>query len=171
MREPLRDKSRLEHILEAIETILNRCEGLTYNSLTADKILFGGIVYHTMIIGEAAFNLSKAFQQEHNETEWREIAKMRHNLVHGYYQVDPRIVWSVIQHDLPSLRQQVSRYLRETNWDEWEKNLVVINETAVHKSLLQTAARMKQRGYDTNEICKITGLSREEIDDINIVEL
>jgi len=23
---------------------------------------------------------------------------------------------------------------------------------------------MKQRGYDTNEICKITGLSRDEIE-------
>ena len=30
--------------------------------------------------------------------------------------------------------------------------------------LTQTATRMKQRGYDTDEICKITGLSREEIE-------
>jgi hypothetical protein len=41
---------------------------------------------------------------------------------------------------------------------------VVIVETATHKSLTQTATRMKQRGYDTDEICKITGLSREEIE-------
>ena len=92
------------------------------------------------------------------------IAKMRHNLAHGYYQVDPDIVWSVIRDDLKPLREQVARYLAETDWDEWEKNVVVVKETAVHKNLVQTATRMKQRGYDTDEICKITGLPREEIE-------
>lgn len=62
--------------------------------LTADKVLFGGIVYYTMIIGEAAYNLTKAFCKIHPETPWGQIAKMRHNLAHGYYQVDPDIVWS-----------------------------------------------------------------------------
>jgi uncharacterized protein with HEPN domain len=88
---------------------------------------------------------------------------MRHNLAHGYYQVDPDIVWSVIRDDLKSLREQVTRYLADTDWDEWEKNAIVMKESAVHKSLVQTARRMKQRGYDTDEICKITGLSRDEI--------
>ena len=56
------------------------------------------------------------------------------------------------------------RYLEETDWEKWESNEVVIKETATHKSLIQTAERMKRRGYDTTEICKITGLSREEIE-------
>ena len=164
MRELPKDRNRLQHILEAIDTILNRCEGMTREELTADKVFFYGIVYHTMIIGEAAFSLTQAFQKEYSETDWQRIAKMRHNLVHGYYRVDPDIVWSVIQTDLHPLRHQVAHYLADTDWDEWEKNEVVIKETAVHKSLVQTAIRMKQRDYDINEICKITGLSREEIE-------
>ena len=91
---------------------------------------------------------------------------MRHNLVHGYYKVDPYIIWSVISDDLLPLRKQVARYLSEVDWDEWEKNEVVVVESAVHKNLVQTARRMKQRGYDTDEICKITGLSREEIEEL-----
>ena len=46
MREPLKDKSRLEHILVAIDTILEKSKDLTYESLVADKIVFGGIVYY-----------------------------------------------------------------------------------------------------------------------------
>lgn len=42
----------------------------------------------------------------------------------------------------------------------------IIKETAVHKSLIQTAERMKQRGYDVSEICKITGLTRDEIESL-----
>ena len=92
------------------------------------------------------------------------IAKMRHNLAHGYYQVDPDIVWSVIQNDLKPLREQVAGYLANTDRAEWEKNVVVVKETAVHKNIIQTAERMKSRGYDITEISKITGLTRDEIE-------
>ncbi|MBR7126743.1 MAG: hypothetical protein IKC86_09165, partial [Prevotella sp.] len=34
---------------------------MTLEELTADKMLYGGIVYHTMIIGEAAYKLSQEF--------------------------------------------------------------------------------------------------------------
>ena len=85
-------------------------------------------------------------------------------LVHDYYRIDYKEVWKVIHEDLPPLREQVTHYLAETNWDEWEKNEVAISESATHKTLMQTATRMKSRGYDVDEICKITGLNRDEID-------
>jgi hypothetical protein len=73
-------------------------------------------------------------------------------------------VWDVVQNYVPELRRQVSDYIIKTDWDVWEQNDFVIKESAVHKNLIQTATRMKSRGYDTTEICKITGLSRDEID-------
>ena len=163
MREQPKDRNRLLHILEAIDTILGRCEHMTREDLTADKVLFGGIVYHTMIIGEATYNLTKAFRKAHPDTPWTMIAKMRHNLAHGYYQVDSDIVWSVIQEDLKPLREQVTRYLADTDWEEWERNEVVIKETATHKSLVQTATRMKKDGMDASQISRYTGLTVEEI--------
>lgn len=166
MREPLKDRSRLEHIINAIDTILERSKGLTYEDLTTDRILFAGIVYYTMIIGEASYNLSKPFKKRYNETEWPEITKMRHNLVHGYYQVDPDVVWSVIQDDLVPLRDQVTRYIKETDWEEWEKNNQVVVESAVHKNLVQTATRMKNDGMTPQQISRYTGLTVEEIDDL-----
>jgi len=166
MREQPKDRNRLQHILDSVDTILDRCEGMTREGLTADKVLFGGIVYHTMIIGEAAYNLTQAFCKKHGETPWIQISKMRHNLVHGYYQVDPDIVWSVIKDDLKPLREQVARYLAEVDWDEWEKNEVVIKETTVHKSLVQTATRMKKDGMDARLISRYTGLTVEEIEEL-----
>ena len=156
----------MEHIVNAIDTILNRANGLTYEDLTSEKILFGGIVYYTMVIGEAAYHLSKAFKQKYNETDWTQITKMRHNLVHGYYQVDPEVVWSVIQDDLSPLREQVTRYIAETDWEEWEKNYQVISETAVHKNLIQTATRMKDDGMTVQQISRYTGLTAEEIEEL-----
>lgn len=121
MREPLRDKERLIHIVDTIDTILARAEGMTYDSLIAYKIQFGGIVYYTMIIGEASYKLSQAFVVAHPEVPWQDISDMRHHLVHGYYQVDAQILWSAIQHDLKPLREQVNNLLVSINWDEWEQ--------------------------------------------------
>ena len=129
MREPIRDKSRLEHIIDAIDTIMERADGMTYESLISDKILFGGIVYYTMIIGEATYKLSREFVASHPQTNWQEIADMRHHLVHGYYQVDSTIIWEVIQHNLKPLREEIIRYLAETDWKEWENQRTVYGIT------------------------------------------
>lgn len=122
MREPIRDKNRLQHILQAIDTILSRIDGVTFEDLKNDKMLFGGIVYYTLIIGEAAYKLSKAFTDNNPQVKWSDMADMRHHLVHGYYQVDSDIVWAVIQNDLQPLKQQVTRLLKETDWEQWEQN-------------------------------------------------
>ena len=164
MRELVKDRDRLEHIVEAIDRILGNTDFKSRDELEADNLRYYGIVKSIEIIGEATYKLTRSFCRKHAETPWEFIAKMRHVLVHDYYQIDPDAVWKVIQEDLPPLREQVSRYLSETDWGEWEQNEVVISESAVHKSLVQTAERMRRRGYDTVEICKITGLGRDEIE-------
>lgn len=121
MREPLRDRSRLEHMIYAIDTILERAERMTYEEMTSDKIMFAGLVYHTMVIGEACYKLSPDFVAAHPQVNWRVIAGMRHHLVHGYYQVNPQDVWDVIQKDLRPLREQIKKILDETDWGKWEQ--------------------------------------------------
>ena len=120
MRERLKDKNRLEHIKKAIDTILDRVEGMDYDTFKSDKILYGGIVYYTMIIGEATYKLSPQFVRAYTEVAWQDIADMRHHLVHGYYQVDSSIVWAVVQHDLKPLRTQINNLLYSVDWEEWE---------------------------------------------------
>ena len=164
MRENVRDRDRLEHIVEAINNILNYSYDKSKEELETDKLKFYGIVKNIEIIGEAAYKLTNAFRNQHPETPWEFIAKMRHVLVHDYYQIDSDQVWVVVQDDLKPLREQVSRYLAETNWEQWEKNNVAIVESAVHKNNVQTARRMKEDGMDPRQISRYTGLSEEEID-------
>jgi uncharacterized protein with HEPN domain len=121
MREPIRDKNRLLHIQDSINIILERTEGMSYDAFIADKIQLGGIIYYTMIIGEAAYKLSRAFVDAYPQVEWDVIANMRHHIVHGYYQVNPIDVWAVIQHDLHPLKSQIEQLLSTINWEEWEE--------------------------------------------------
>jgi uncharacterized protein with HEPN domain len=48
------------------------------------------------------------------------VKGMRNYIVHEYFQIDDIVVWDVIENNLPELREQVKRYLSETNWSKWE---------------------------------------------------
>ena len=113
MREPLRDKGRLLHILEAINAIFEYTDGVSYEQLRDNKMLFSAVVYNTVVIGEASHMLTQDFKDTHPDTNWRVIKSMRNHLVHGYYQVDLDDVWHVIQHDLTPLKEQIEEYLSE----------------------------------------------------------
>ena len=166
MREPLKDKTRLEHILMSAENVIRFTNGKTFNDMQADDMMSYAVVYNIMSIGEAAYHLSKAFRSEHPDTQWEIIMKMRNVLAHDYYKLNIQTVWEVVQNDLPPLREQVARYLAETDWEKWEKNAAAVSESAVHKSIVQTAKRMKKDGMEPQLISRYTGLTAEEIDSL-----
>ena len=121
MREPVRDKGRLEHMLEAIDLILNYMSDKSFDDLPKDRIAYYGIIKNIEIIGEAAYKLSSDFKRVNNDTPWSVIEKMRHVLVHDYYQIEENEIKYVIEDDLYPLRNQVKKYIEETNWETWEQ--------------------------------------------------
>ena len=121
MREPIRDRERLEHIIAAIDRIIRYTSDKSYEDLVADDMMYYAVVKNIEIIGEAANMLTPQFQQTNSETPWKMVKGMRNYIVHEYFQIDDIVVWDVVKNNLPELRAQVSRYLAETNWDNWEK--------------------------------------------------
>lgn len=121
MREPIKDRTRLEHILEAIERLEKYAGSLSREELEEDVLRYYGIVKNIEIIGEAANMLSTQFKENHTEVEWRPISNMRNFLVHEYFQVDNDTVWAVIHGDIVELKKHILKYLSETNWEEWEQ--------------------------------------------------
>ena len=120
MREPLRDRERLEHILAAIDRIQRYTSGKTYDDLAADDMMYYAVVKNIEIIGEAANMLTPEFQAEHIETPWKMVKGMRNYIVHEYFQIDDIVVWDVVVNNLSELREQIVRYLAETYWEKWE---------------------------------------------------
>ena len=113
MREPIRDLERLQHILEAIDTLTDGSRRYSLQDAEKDTIIFYGFVKQVEIIGEATYKLTMEFRESHPEVEWDVIEGMRHVLVHGYYSITPNKVWNVITNDLPILRPHIERYVKE----------------------------------------------------------
>lgn len=121
MREPIRDKNRLEHILQAIDRLQTYAGALSKVELEEDVLRYYGIVKNIEIIGEAARMLTNEFKESHPEVPWRSISNMRNFLVHEYFQVDGDVVWAVIHSDIVSLKLHILDYLDNTDWEEWNK--------------------------------------------------
>lgn len=113
MREKVKDRGRLEHILSAINGILADRELYTLEQVKHSTLLFYGFSKYVEIIGEAVYMLTKEFRDSHADVNWRMIEKMRHVLVHGYYTIDTESLWDTIQNDIPELKPWIEKYLEE----------------------------------------------------------
>ena len=90
MREKIKDKGRLEHILNSIDVLLSNKGKYEYADVEKDPIVFFGFVKHVEIIGEAVYMLTKEFRATHPEVDWDVIEGMMNVLVHGYYKIRPK---------------------------------------------------------------------------------
>lgn len=113
MRERIRDKSRLEHILQAIERIRRYTKGKTFDDFIADDMMYYAVVKNIEIIGETSNMLTEEFRNAHPDTPWKLVNGMRNYIVHEYFQVDNNVVWDVITGDLLLLEKQIIAYIME----------------------------------------------------------
>jgi uncharacterized protein with HEPN domain len=107
------DRERLLDIAEAIENI-KRYLSRGKIAFEADEMFQVWVVRNLQIIGEAANRITEETQSQYPSIPWKKIIGMRHILVHGYFEIDLEIVWSVIQNDLPNLEVQVKKTLEQT---------------------------------------------------------
>ncbi|GHU93904.1 DUF86 domain-containing protein [Bacteroidia bacterium] len=110
MRESLRDEERLQHIVEAIDDILEFTQEQSFEGFCNNKMMKHAVYRNLTIIGEAANLLTQAYRATHTEVEWSKIIGMRHVLVHDYYEADDSIVWQTIVESLPQLRKNIISY-------------------------------------------------------------
>ena len=92
MREPLRDKERLTHMLAAAERVIRYTSDKTFDDLKADDMMYYAVVKNIEIIGEAANLLSSEFIASHPATPWKQVRGMRNYIVHEYFQIDDVVV-------------------------------------------------------------------------------
>ena len=102
----------IKDIVDSIEKIEKYCQNITYEQFLQDDKTKDAVVRNLEIIGEAAKNIPDHIKEISSETAWKSMAGMRDKLIHEYAGVDLKIVWAVIQEELPPLRPEVERLLK-----------------------------------------------------------
>lgn len=108
------DQALLDHILECIE----HAEEYTASGrdeFESSTMVQDATVRKLQVLAESTQRLSEEIKSTEPEIPWRQIAGFRNTLVHGYLDIDEKLVWVVIEDDLPGLKEAISRMIARLN--------------------------------------------------------
>jgi uncharacterized protein with HEPN domain len=107
----------LSHILECISRINTYVEpGRDW--FLQDQKTQDAVTRNLEIIGQAVKDMDTAqLVLSHPDVPWRQIADTRNVLAHQYLGVDNVLIWNIIEHELPALKQTVSELLQHIHPD------------------------------------------------------
>jgi len=108
----LEARKYLYDMQRAAEALATFTAGKTFDDYQADALLRSAVERQFEIIGEALVRLARVdVQTAERISDHRRIIAFRNVLIHGYAEVDNRLVWGVPQRDLTPLRAEVDAML------------------------------------------------------------
>lgn len=103
----------MQDISDSIIDIENFIKGMNFNEFAKDKKTSNAVVRSLEVIGEAAKKIPENLRKKYQKLPWKEMARMRDKLIHGYFGVDIEIVWKVIKDELPPLKPLIEQVLKD----------------------------------------------------------
>lgn len=105
-------KKLLFDVSQAAEKLSRFIENKSWDDYSTDELLRSGVERQFEIIGEALNQLSKIDPLTVAKvSDYQQVISFRNILIHGYADIDDRLVWSIIETKLPVLRQEVGGLL------------------------------------------------------------
>jgi uncharacterized protein with HEPN domain len=102
-------------IQQAADRIARFCEGKSFDDYRGDELLRSAVERQFEIMGEALSQLARENPElAERIKDYRKIIAFRNILIHAYATVDDRIVWGVVEGNLPALRASLKELLPDT---------------------------------------------------------
>lgn len=105
------DTLYLIHISECIARVESYTQGMTKEVFLKSSMVQDAVIRNLQTLAESTQRLSTVAKQSQPRIDWRKIAGFRNILVHDYLGVDLEKIWTIIQNDLPLLKDAVDRLL------------------------------------------------------------
>lgn len=99
----------LDDIQDAARRIVEFTVDTNYETFVASEPVLDAVLLRFLIIGEAARNLAILFPDDarHAGLPVASMRMMRNRLIHGYWNIDPTILWAAAITSVPPLLAQV----------------------------------------------------------------
>jgi uncharacterized protein with HEPN domain len=107
------EKLYLTDIVEAAQAIARFVKGADLDEFEQNEMMNSAVLQKLTVIGEAASRLPKEFTSLFPEIPWADIIAFRNIAVHEYFAIRWDIVWIAATEEVPVLKEQVEKILRE----------------------------------------------------------
>jgi len=101
------DRVYLLQMLDFARRIQKKMVGFDRNQFLGNEDLLLAVTHLLQNTGEAARRVSDATRLDLSAIPWKQIAGMRHRIVHDYLRVSGNIIWETAMRDIPMLIAQL----------------------------------------------------------------
>lgn len=98
------NKLFIEDILESIDKIEQYIQGLSYDDFVEKQMVVDAVIRNLEIIGEASKNIPDGIKKKYTSIPWKRMVGLRNIIAHGYFGIDPSIIWEIITKNLPETK-------------------------------------------------------------------
>lgn len=109
----LDDKIRVQHMIDAAEEAKSFVGDTSEQDFIKNRMLILSVIKEIEIIGEAASRISEVTRLEYPEIPWQDIIGMRNRLIHGYFDVNVKLVWNTVKNNLPALNKSLKEIIQK----------------------------------------------------------
>jgi uncharacterized protein with HEPN domain len=99
-------------ISDCIKRIKLYTKKLSFEQFLKDEMCIDAVIRNFEIIGEASRQLPKEIRAKHSEVNWRDLIAFRNVIIHEYFGINQKIMWDIIQNELPPLGRKINALLK-----------------------------------------------------------
>ncbi|MBS9522947.1 DUF86 domain-containing protein [Litoribacter alkaliphilus] len=102
----------LEDMLESANKIKIYTQDYPFNDFLNDDKTSDAVIRNFEVIGEAANQIDPDFRKANPHIDWNRIRGFRNRIVHNYFGIDYRIVWTIIEENFDEFIDQLKALLK-----------------------------------------------------------
>ena len=103
----MRNDLAVEKMIQMIVKIQRYCADMDYEEFIINDMVVDACVFNLSQLGETVNKIDSDYQEQHPEIPWRQIYGLRNRIVHDYEGVNLKLVWEIIESDLPELKNEL----------------------------------------------------------------
>jgi len=92
-------KKIIQHASDAIEFV----KGTSYDQFVENRKDINATTHSILQIGELSKKIEPDTKMTYKQIPWKEMAGARDRIVHDYDGINLRLIWDIIENDLPEL--------------------------------------------------------------------
>jgi uncharacterized protein with HEPN domain len=103
----------LRDMLDAMEKVQRYLDGISYDEFAQNVEKQDAVEWNFTVMGEAAKQLTPELREENDDLPWKDMARMRDRIVHGYFSIDSEVLRKTAKERLPRATARLREALRE----------------------------------------------------------